>query len=48
MAVWNIVQELGRRIEKHEDEKIQQYEDCKLNGQKEVKVLFEEADGVWL
>ncbi|AUG56348.1 ISLre2 family transposase [Acetivibrio saccincola] len=48
MAVWNIVQELGQRIEKHEDEKIKQYEDCKLNGQKEVKVLFEEADGVWL
>ncbi len=36
MAVWNIVQELGQRIEKHEDEKIKQYEDCKLNGQKEV------------
>ena len=48
MAVWNVVQELGQRIEKQEDEKIKQYEDCKLNGEKEVKVLFEEADGVWL
>lgn len=47
-AVWNVVQELGQRIEKQEDEKIKQYEDCKLNGEKEVKVLFEEADGVWL
>ena len=48
MAVWNVVQELGRRIEKQEDEKIKQYEDCNLNGKKEVKILFEEADGVWL
>lgn len=48
MAVWNCVQELGYRIEKQEDEKIKQYEDCKLNGEKEVKVLFEEADGVWI
>ena len=48
MAVWNIIQELGQRIEKQEDEKIKLYEDCKLKGEKEVKVLFEEADGVWL
>jgi phage-related tail protein len=30
IAAWNIVQELGQRIEKHEDEKIQQYEDFTL------------------
>jgi hypothetical protein len=48
MAVWNVVQELGQRIEKQEDEKIKQYENCKLNGEKKVDILFEEADGVWL
>jgi len=48
MTVWNIVQELGQRIEKQEDEKIKQYENGKLNGEKKVDILFEEADGVWL
>lgn len=48
MAIWNVVQELGKRIEKQEDEKIKQYEDCELNGEKVVPVLFEEADGIWL
>lgn len=48
MAIWNVVQELGQRIEKQEDEKIKLYEDDKLNGEKKVEILFEEADGVWL
>ena len=48
MAIWNVVQELGQRIENQEDEKIKLYEDDKLNGEKKVEILFEEADGVWL
>ena len=48
MAIWNVVQILGQRIEKQEDEKIKLYEDAKLNGEKKVEILFEEADGVWL
>jgi hypothetical protein len=48
MAIWNVVQILGQRIEKQEDEKINLYEDDKLNGEKKVEILFEEADGVWL
>lgn len=47
-AVWNIVQELGRRISKSEKEKVAEYKAGELHGQKEVKVLFEEADGLWL
>lgn len=47
-AVWNIVQELGRRISKSEKEKVAEYKAGELCGEKEVKVLFEEADGLWL
>ena len=34
MAIWTVVQELGQRIEKQEDEKIKLYENYKLNGEK--------------
>lgn len=47
-AVWNIVQELGKRIIKHEQEKVKAYQESKLEGKKEVKVLFEEVDGLWI
>ena len=48
MAIWNVVQVLGQRIEKQEDEKIKLYEDDKLHGEKKVEILFEEADGAWI
>lgn len=48
MAIWNVVQVLGQRIEKQEDEKIKLYEEDKLNGEKKVEILFEEADGIWI
>ncbi|WP_434576999.1 ISLre2 family transposase [Thermoanaerobacterium thermosaccharolyticum] len=47
-AVWNIVQELGKRIIKQEQEKVKAYQESKLEGKKEVKVLFEEVDGLWI
>jgi hypothetical protein len=47
-SVWNIVQELGHRIKKQEDANIEKHNNGELNGQREVEVLFEEADGIWL
>lgn len=47
-AIWDVVQKLGDRIEKQETELINQYNNGNINGKREVKVLFQEADGVWL
>ncbi len=47
-AIWNVIQELGSRIEKQETKLINQYNQGDINGKGEVKVLFHEADGVWL
>jgi hypothetical protein len=47
-GVWNVIQALGERADKQEKE------DARLNklhqgrGKREVKLLFEEQDGVWL
>lgn len=47
VACWKIVQSLGVKIESHESELIQA-EKNEVAGEKEVKALFEETDGVWL
>lgn len=47
-AVWNVVQELGKRLEEQEARLIGEYEKGNLNGKREIDVLFQEADGVWL
>lgn len=47
-AVWNVVQKLGSKIEEKEERKILLNKKGKLNGKKEVKVLFQEMDGIWL
>ena len=47
-AVWNIVQAAGERVSKIEEENINKYRSGETVGEKEVKVLFEEADGVML
>lgn len=39
-AVWNVVQKLGSKIEEKEERKILLNKKGKLNGKKEVKVLF--------
>ncbi len=47
-AAWNVTQELGERIANEEKKKIEKYYRGELNGKKEVKVLFEEVDGLWI
>ena len=47
-GVWDVIQTAGQRQKKAEYEEIKAYKNHQLNGTKEVPVLFEEADGVWL
>lgn len=47
-GVWNIVQTVGDKIKKLENRKIELNEKGALKGEKEVPVLFQEQDGVWL
>lgn len=47
-TVWNVVQKTGAKLVKKEQNLIKKYEQGDLNGEREVDVLFQEADGVWL
>jgi len=47
-GVWNIVQALGEKLENDEKELVEAENREQIKGNKEVPVLFEEADGVWL
>jgi hypothetical protein len=47
-GVWNIIQTAGQRQEKTEEELVKVYKNNELRGTKEVPILFEEADGIWL
>ena len=47
-GVWNIVQALGERQTEIENELIKANRNNELSGKQEAKVLFEEADGIWL
>jgi len=47
-GVWNIVQSLGEKIKEVENEYAKIAADGQIIGQKETKILFEEADGVWI
>lgn len=47
-TVWNIVQKIGSKLEQQDEDKMARYEQGALNGEREVKVLFQEADGIWL
>ncbi|WP_160693478.1 ISLre2 family transposase [Clostridium sp. C2-6-12] len=47
-GVWNIVQTLGEKIKELENRKIELDDKGLLKGEKEVPVLFQEQDGVWL
>lgn len=47
-GVWNLVQRLGERISKEEEYAVKQMESGQAEGQREIPVLFEEMDGVWL
>lgn len=47
-GAWNIVQKLGEKIKEDEEEQIQALKENKIKGKKTRKIIFEEADGVWL
>ena len=47
-GVWDVIQVAGQRQEQAEKELIKSYKNNELCGTKEVPVLFEEADGIWL
>jgi hypothetical protein len=47
-VVWNIVQKLSSKIEEREERKIQLNKNGKLKSLKEVKVLFQEMNGICL
>lgn len=47
-GVWNFMQRLGERISAEEEYAVKQMEAGQTEGEREVKVLFEEMDGVWL
>lgn len=47
-GVWNLIQTLGEKLENDEKELIEADKNKKIKGRREVPVLFEEADGVWL
>ena len=45
-GVWNVVQKLGKKIEEQENKYIELNKDVNFHGERETKVLIEEADGV--
>jgi len=47
-GVWNVVQALGQKVREDEKELAKAAEKNQLCGEKEVPVLFEEADGVYI
>ena len=48
-AVWDIVQKIGARLEREEIRKINSdYQEKGKEKKKEIQILFEEGDGMWL
>lgn len=47
-GAWDLVQRLGERISAEEEHAVKQMEAGQAEGKKEIPVLFEEMDGVWL
>jgi len=47
-GAWNLVQQLGERIASEEEVNVKEMEADQAKGEKVVKLLFEEMDGVWL
>lgn len=48
MGVWNVIQTLGEKVCEEEKELVKDHKAGKVQGEKEVPVLFEEADGVYV
>ncbi|AQR89398.1 hypothetical protein [Clostridium saccharobutylicum] len=47
-GVWNVVQTVGEKIKELENRKIELNDKGILKGKKEIYVLFQKQDGVWL
>lgn len=47
-GVWNLIQQLGERISDEEKVLVDEMNADKTKGTENIKVLFEEMDGVWL
>lgn len=47
-GVWNMMQRLGERISREEEQAVRQMNAGQAEGKRETPVLFEEMDGVWL
>lgn len=47
-GVWNVMQRLGERISEEEEHAVKQMDAGQTEGKREIPVLFEEMDGVWL
>lgn len=48
MGVWNVIQTLGEKVCEEEAELTEEYKRGHVKGKREVPVLFEEADGVYI
>ena len=49
VAVWNIVQKLGKEIKQYEQEKVKAFQEDKLKaGEKETPTIYQEADGIMI
>ena len=47
-GIWNVMQRLGERISEEEEHAVKQMNADQSEGKREIPVLFEEMDGVWL
>jgi hypothetical protein len=47
-TAWNVIKKVGLKLKEKEQHLVDKYEHGKIKGDREVDVLFQEADGVWL
>ena len=47
-GAWKLVQKLGERVSSEEEQQVKQMNADEMEGNREIRVLFEEMDGVWL
>lgn len=48
MGVWNVIQALGEKVCEEEKKLVEEHKKGRIHGEREVPVLFEEADGVYV
>lgn len=48
MGVWNVIQALGEKVNEEEQELVKAHKAGQITGEKEVSVLFEETDGIYV